>query len=518
MFLKRLLLNLSISIPLILSLILIPLRVKAVDIVPVCVFYYGAFTDAVSARFVATDPEFLVTTTPGGSYKTSRPTATDIDTLQAAGIKVLSYVSTGNLVQYMYSVESPPNDRTYVRGCIDACATEGCDGIFFDEGGVGHAPSHADITLAAPALDYYGNPNSWSGYTIQDYLDYAASKGLISVEGLDYYSPTYLDTNIFPYIDYALTDENYEGRAPSGSEVGYEAQCWVIDSGLSDAATAAGYTNDATSYGFAAGYGCNYYGALPDWYEAYIALVNTTPGPTPTTTPAPTTTATATTASSYSSSYTLYESGNMTGTSDSSPIYSANQTAQIINTTQAHSVALIDLVLKRVGDPGTVTIGIYRTDGAEIPTGTAIVSTTISQVNISLSYAKVTAVFTETTLEINTQYAIWVSAVAGDSSNYILWEQNNTVPPASSSNTTDSGISWTTGGYDCLYQVWGNPSLEIIGANVFSGYLATGDLLICMEHINTYAPYYGTTIPQQWFLIQFLSTDNSTVIASTPMT
>ncbi len=183
---------------------------------PVCVFYYGGYTATVRQQLLATLPQFVVLNTPGGSYKgsISSPTPSDIAELKAAGIKVLSYISTGNLVHFQFAWDSPPNDRDFVRGCIETIAAEGCDGIYFDEGGVGYRPSYADRYLEAPALDLYGNPNSWAGYTIEDYASYTHSFGMIAVEGTDFYETRFLNTNIFEIFDYVMTDENYYPRNP----------------------------------------------------------------------------------------------------------------------------------------------------------------------------------------------------------------------------------------------------------------------------------------------------------------
>lgn len=263
----------------------------------VCVFYYGAWNGTVKARFIAAPPEFLVLNTPGGSYKAviTEPIPADIADLQAAGIKVLSYVSTGGLVGFIYAADSPPNNRTFVRGCIDTVSAEGCDGIFFDEGGVGtvksppdgtYTPCHADKDLAAPAIDCNGNANSWSGFTIQDYLDYAQTKGLIRVLGTDYREAAYLDQDVFTITDYIMTDEGYplaDGRvdgAPQWQEIGYEDQCWVISGSVADATTGAAYTQAALDNGFDAAYHCVNYGTLAVWYETYLSLlVPPTPPP-----------------------------------------------------------------------------------------------------------------------------------------------------------------------------------------------------------------------------------------------
>jgi hypothetical protein len=257
---------------------------------PVCVFYYGGLSSSVKQSLKANPPQFVILNTPGGSYKgISNPTPSEIDELQAVGIKVFSYVSTGNLVQFMYNSSSPSNTFSYVRGCIDSVAAEGCDGIFFDEGGVGNYRdstrwphgSIADINAVAPAVDLYGAANSWSGYTIKTgYLDYCHSKGLLACMGTAFrnWNGSYnLNPNCFSVCDFILTDEEYIGRVPDGAEVGNGAQCWVIGSSINNGSTAASYTNSAISKGFAAAYECPSYGTFPSWYASYLSQVNGTP-------------------------------------------------------------------------------------------------------------------------------------------------------------------------------------------------------------------------------------------------
>ncbi len=256
------------------------------SLAPVCVFYYGGYTSTARQQLLNTTPRYVVLNTPGGSYKglISSPTPAEIAELKAAGITVLSYISLGCLVHFQYAWDSPPNDRDFVLGCIATVAAEGCDGIYFDEGGVGYRPAYADRYLEAPALDLYGNPNSWAGHTIEEIASYTHSFGMIAVLGTDYYETRFLNTNIFSIFDYVLTDENYYPRSSGESEIGYEAQCWVIGQDVYDADTAALYTNDALDRGFGAAYQCSSLRTLPGWYGTYISLLTST---TPATTTPP---------------------------------------------------------------------------------------------------------------------------------------------------------------------------------------------------------------------------------------
>jgi hypothetical protein len=277
---NRFRLSFLLSVILILTLVFITVlshRVSPAKQLSVCVYYYGFFNSSIRQRLLTTRPRFVVLDTPGGSYKDiTAPTPSDIAELKTAGIKVLSYISTGDLVGFRFAEDSPPNDREYVRSCIESVAAEGCSGIYFDEGGVGYHPSHADRYYVAPETDIYGNPNSWAGYTIEDYASYTHSFGLIAVEGTDFRDSQYLNPNIFDIFDYVLTDEHYTPREPEGSEIGHENRCWVIGQGTNNPETAVKYTNDALSRGFGASYQCSTIQRLDSWYESFISLLNST--------------------------------------------------------------------------------------------------------------------------------------------------------------------------------------------------------------------------------------------------
>jgi len=167
----------------------------------------------------------------------------------------------------------------------------------------------------------------------------------------------------------------------------------------------------------------------------------------------------------------MYESiGLTTGDGDSTTIYGANQTAEAFTLTEGHSVVLVNLMLKRVGAaPGNVTVEITEASG-NVSNGAFVASATLDGDLLSTSYTKIPVTFTETILENGQQYAIVVSAVSGDSSNYILWQKHTAGTAHLSSNSTNGGASWTTSASDMLFEVWGNPSLKIVSANVFSGY------------------------------------------------
>ncbi len=55
-------------------------------------------------------------------------------------------------------------------------------------------------------------------------------------------------------------------------------------------------------------------------------------------------------------------------------------------------------------------------------------------------------------------------------------------------------------------------TLTIKSAKMFQGYMATGDLLLTVEEVNTYTDLYPNEDPTQHFVIQLLATDNLTIL------
>jgi hypothetical protein len=256
-----------------------------------CEFYYGDNSVSQIQRIIDAKPEFVVLNTPGGSYgitgNITYPTPDVIKQLKDAGIKVLSYIATGFMVEFKYDEpDAPPNTKDFVLGCVDNITKEGCDGVFFDEATVGYwrvNGEHTDADWPAPSTiilrDSKGNwynsdvPNTWAGLTMRYYTDYAHSKGVLAVAGVD---ATNYNLNMYEAFDYVLSDEGYTTRGPQGSEIGYENQCWVIAGGVKSASKAASYTNTALDKGFRAAYHCSSYGSMATWFESYISQLSST--------------------------------------------------------------------------------------------------------------------------------------------------------------------------------------------------------------------------------------------------
>lgn len=76
-------------------------------------------------------------------------------------------------------------------------------------------------------------------------------------------------------------------------------------------------------------------------------------------------------------------------------------------------------------------------------------------------------------------------------------------------------------GGDLTFTTLGQPgggNFQFGGGNprVFRNYITGGDLLFTAEIVNTYPPYYPNQSPKEFFTVQLISTDNSTILAATP--
>lgn len=218
----------------------------------------------------------------------------------------------------------------------------------------------------------------------------------------------------------------------------------------------------------------------------------------------------------------LREYLNTGGDGDSQYIYSGNWTAQQFTSDNvSHKVSSVRLSLKRVGNPGTVTVSIKEADGAHKPTGADLSSGTIDGDTFGTSYSFITVDLDEVSLEGATEYTIVVRAIAGDVANYVLWQDDSGggLANAVGLSSNDGGVTWSSDSpADYLFEIWGDECLVINGAGVFSGYIEDDDLLITIDYLAEYPPYYPSDDSAEHFDVQLCSADNVTdVIASTPL-
>lgn len=226
----------------------------------------------------------------------------------------------------------------------------------------------------------------------------------------------------------------------------------------------------------------------------------------------------------------IYESWGTGGDSDSAYINSANITYQTFtpNTTAIpHSVTTMKLMLKRVGSPGTVTASIRATSNSTLvqscwsyPTGADLASGTMDGSVLGTSYSwYIFTMTTETCLSANSTYAIVLQCQDADTSNYVLWQADagGGYLDGNAGYSTDSGSTWVNScPADMLFEIWGNPCIEVSDAKVFSSYIESGDWLITVLYKNLYPPYYSDRRDvSSLFVLQLYNATTSTVIAQT---
>jgi hypothetical protein len=191
---------------------------------------------------------------------------------------------------------------------------------------------------------------------------------------------------------------------------------------------------------------------------------------------------------------------------------------QFIANAVAHTVTSLQVYIKKAGTGtiGTCTIGLFHAT-AGTPTGNALASTTFSGDAISASYQFYTFNITETPIQGGLQYAIVIAAPNASNPNCIQWGVVNAGALANAvyGMSTNGGLSWTTGSpKDALFGIWGNPSILVTGANVFTGFKTTGDWLIVADVSNFYLPYYPNNDVSLYFQLQLV--DGTTVKATSP--
>ncbi|GAF97538.1 unnamed protein product, partial [marine sediment metagenome] len=138
----------------------------------------------------------------------------------------------------------------------------------------------------------------------------------------------------------------------------------------------------------------------------------------------------------------------VTGYDNTTSIYDATWGVQTITPSIAHQITRLNLLTRRYGEPGTITISIQETtdgepNGNELCSGTTDGNTLPDGVgvewrNISLGVGAF--------LEVGTQYAIVVSAADGDVNNALQWRVDSTEATYSGGcmgRSTDSGSSWS---------------------------------------------------------------------------
>lgn len=218
--------------------------------VPIQLIYYGVFDTAVEQRIIAAMPEFLVSSSAAGP----RNGNADIRKFMAAGIKYLEYIDAGYEGKYPKSI---PWELDLNLQYIDAAARAGAWGIFVDE---------VSDDVYTPA-DY--------GY-LQQIADRAHSLGLKVVFNTGSFA--WAD-RLMDYADYLGSTETWGNEPLTPSQAKWADRTWLLKYHIYDADAATGITAGAWSKGIRAQYTTAEYGALPPWFESYVAQIRSYTGP-----------------------------------------------------------------------------------------------------------------------------------------------------------------------------------------------------------------------------------------------
>lgn len=211
-----------------------------------------------------------------------------------------------------------------------------------------------------------------------------------------------------------------------------------------------------------------------------------------------------------------------TGDDSSVEAYGVHWFAQTFNTTESYVVEALHLKLYGEGTAGVLTASVRETS-AGLPSGLDLCSGTIDGATLTTStdgewYEIDIDAYT---LEENTTYAIVARGTGINATNNVHWRFDSSSPTyagGSECSSLNAGVSWAAdAGSDLMFEVYGNPSMEIYGANVFSGFLASGDWIITVEYLNVYEPYRTEQDSKSSFLLQLLKADD-TLIAQVPLT
>jgi hypothetical protein len=145
-------------------------------------------------------------------------------------------------------------------------------------------------------------------------------------------------------------------------------------------------------------------------------------------------------------------------------VWGAIWRAQTFVADSNHSVTSVRLKLSRLGSPGTLTVSIQPVENDDFPSGVDLTSGSTSGDNLTTNEWRRIDFTNPYTLVGGTKYAIVLRAPYGNSSNLVRWRANTAggYDDGTMLQSTDSGGTWTKGGADCMFEVWGESTSEVV--------------------------------------------------------
>lgn len=216
----------------------------------------------------------------------------------------------------------------------------------------------------------------------------------------------------------------------------------------------------------------------------------------------------------------VYEYYN-TNDDTANAIHGVNWFGQTFNVTNSHTIDAVRLRLYQAGTAGYLYVGIRECGESGLPEGVDLTSGVYDGelliTNTDGSFREIS--LTEYTLKADTTYAIVVYSTGADASNCVKWRSDDSTPTYDDGyfiSSVNDGITWVGDtDKDFMFEVYGSPSFEIVGAQVYSGYLEEDDWLIVVNYINEVSPYYPLDNPENYWLLQLM--DGSTILSSQPL-
>jgi|GEM_PF-1365752 hypothetical protein len=227
-------------------------------IIPLNLIYYGAYTAEINSLIISARPQYAVVNTPHGPWgQISGDNALrDIAGYQAAGIKVIGYITAGYEGTYTDG-DIPPQWFTLAaneQSITDMAKIDGVNGVFIDECSAFPDQSGKDYLTALASLAHSLGLLTWGNVGEADFDSWYFSAG---------------------GFDMMQTNEDWNGQALSQVQKDWGQRISV--SGSSPDVTALEafiLTENAWKKGLGYCYVSDKgYDSLPSWFENYVRLI-----------------------------------------------------------------------------------------------------------------------------------------------------------------------------------------------------------------------------------------------------